>query len=82
MNVIELAHTAQEHMNKNRIYVKGVSFAMKTLPKSYNGTKAELAIYLVERIERTICNMSHDEDKELYYGQIALLNQMVKECLK
>lgn len=82
MNVIELAHTAQYHMNKNRIYTRGVSFAMKTLPKSYNGTKAELAIYLVERVERTICNMSHDEDKELYYGQLALLNQMIKECLK
>ena len=57
MNVIELALIAQGHMNKNRIYAKGVSFAMKTLPKSYNGTKAELAMYLAERIERTICNM-------------------------
>ena len=81
MNVIELALIAQDHMNKNRIYAKGVRFAMKTLPKSYNGTKAELAMYLAERIERTICNMSHDEDHELYYGQIALLNQMIKECL-
>lgn len=81
MNVIELALIAQGHMNKNRIYVKGVDFAMKTLPKSYNGTKAGLAMYLAERIDRTICNMSHDEDKEFYYGQIALLNQMIKECL-
>lgn len=45
MNVLELAHTAQDHMNKNRIYARGVSFAMT---KSYNGTKAELAMYLAE----------------------------------
>ena len=81
MNVIELALIAQDHMNKNNIYAKGVNFAMKTRPKCQKGTKSELAMYLAERIERTICNMSHDEDHELYYGQIALLNQMIKECL-
>ena len=82
MSVIELALIAQEHKKKNRNYAKGVNFAMKTLPKSYNGTKADLAMYLAERIERTLCNMSHDEDHELNYGQIALLNQMINECLE
>lgn len=80
IGLIEIAHLAQEKLPKYKELGKGVSFGMKTLPKSYEGTYSELAFYMNNKI--TMASINSIDNKELYAGCIALYSSMLSIILE
>lgn len=82
INVIEVAHMAQDRMVKYKELGSGVSMAMKSLPKSYNGDYKGLASYLNDKISMTVNNAIDTKTPNYSLGKVALYSEMIKICLE
>lgn len=80
VDLIELAHMAQNRMPKYKELGKGVSFGMKTIPKLYEGTYLGLAMYLNNRIIAASTNAA--SNRNLYEGCIFLYSHMLEIVLE
>ena len=80
INLIELAHMAQNRMPKYKELGKGVSFGMKTIPKLYEGTYLGLAMYINTKIINASTNAI--SNKELYEGCVFLYSHMLEIVLE
>lgn len=77
INLIEIALKGQELMNKYPEYREGVSFVMKNISKTYDGSIDECVAYLADKVYISTVNLTLPREYNILVGAIALYSKMI-----